>query len=108
MSRMDWCRTKRHGLAGNAVHQMDRLEKEADRILIAGGPKSRSKTRQSTSPTSHAAKTISRPYYRSVGSVVLKDDRWFAVDAHGSEVSEHASRREAWRIADSFGMEFVG
>lgn len=49
-----------------------------------------------------------RSYYRSVGSVLQKEGKWFACDGTGQIVGEFKERWQAWQHADKYGMERAG
>ena len=51
--------------------------------------------------------TPERGYFRSIGSVLNKDGKWFAVDADGRTIGEFAERWQAWQCADKLGMQRV-
>lgn len=101
---MNWNRAKRRQVAQAPT---SRLEREADKLLDAH---QRLTSDPRKFPSLHEVKTDGpeHVYYRSVGTVMRKGDRWFACGENGLVLGEFAYRWEAWRLADKLGLEQVG
>ncbi len=96
--RMNWNRAKRREPLRDPPKSRA-LEARADTILTRAQPAAR--------PPRIRIETDELPEsicYRSVGTVLQKDGRWFALDGQGQVAGEFDERWKAWRHADKFGM----
>lgn len=100
MSRMNWSRAKKQRQPAETPRQR-RLERQADHMIL-NGHHANVDARRPAEPIPE------RVYYRSCGSVMEKDGRWFALDSDGEVVGEFPHRWMAWQLADKYGIEIAG
>lgn len=101
--------------------QQRRLEAQADHMILQGDHAHHERTadisRRQAAKQEHEfggrffrssppkEGSFERAYFRSVGSVVERDGKWFACDGQGQVVAEYPQRWQAWQHADKYGME---
>lgn len=94
--------------------QQRRLEDKADQILEPDISKRQTMKQEHdfggrffrSSPPKEGS--FERAYFRSVGSVLSRDGKWFVHDGDGNEIAQYPTRWQAWMHADKYGMERGG
>lgn len=98
MTRMNFDRAKKtrpHLGRGASPRSVERMERRADELLDGA-------------PRRHDPEKPERSYYRSVGSVLFYNGRWWALDGGGQPIGDHSTRWMAWRQADKLGVIRAG
>lgn len=95
MARMNWNRAKKHRGFESARDDLAKMADQRSHMILNGQP-------EAAPP-----RALDGDRFRSLGSVMHRGGRWYALDRHGQVTGDFATRHEAWSLANKEGMEKI-